>query len=263
MNNGKELEKHVQEVYSFLLNMKDEGIVVGHNVQIVDKFGRPHQVDVFYQFEKAGVIHKVAIECKDHKRPICNNRVAAFYGKLQNAGDIRKVMISRFGYQKLAKEIAEDNDVLLLTIDDLPKLNELIAGRIKSVALPDDTTVGEPFWTIMELRNGSVTGSYYAFNNSKTNRDELVLFYSKEHAQRFFQEAELDTKNWCIRGMPQYVFRAFLLTLQFFESRGCGVSILFAAPEMSKRDPFICLRTSSEVLGDQYYMGEMPVLEKA
>ena len=29
MNKGMELEKHVQQVYSFLLNMKDEGIVVG------------------------------------------------------------------------------------------------------------------------------------------------------------------------------------------------------------------------------------------
>lgn len=262
MNNWKKLEKHVQEVYSFLLNMKDEGIVVGHDVQIIDKMGRSHQVDVFYQFEKAGVIHKVAIECKDHGRPIDNGLVAKFYGKLINAGDIRKVMISKYGYQKLAKEIAEDNDVLLLTIDDLPKLNELIAGRIKSVALPDDTTIGEPFWTIMELRNGSVSGSYYGFDNPVTNRKEFVLFYSKEHAQRFFRELELDTKNWCIRGMPQYVFRGFLLTLQFFESRGYGVAILFASPAMSKSDPFICLSTSSEVLGEQYYLGEMPVLKK-
>lgn len=61
-------------------------------------------------------------------------------------------MVSRLGYQKLAREIAEDNDVLLLTKDDLPKLNELLAERLKTVALPDETTVGEPFWTIMEER---------------------------------------------------------------------------------------------------------------
>lgn len=262
MNNWKKLEKHVQEVYSFLLNMKDEGIVVGHDVQIIDKMGRSHQVDVFYQFEKAGIIHKVAIECKDHGRPIDNGLVAKFYGKLINAGDIRKVMISKYGFQKLAKEIAEDNDVLLLTIDELPKLNELIAGRIKSVALPDDTTIGEPFWTIMELQNGSVNGSYFGLDNHVTNRTDFVLFYSRDHAQRFFREHELDSKNWCIRGMPQYVFRGFLLMLQFFESRGYGASIFFVSPEISKRDRFFCMSTSSEVLGDQYYLGEMPVLKK-
>ncbi|MDN8266355.1 restriction endonuclease [Acinetobacter baumannii] len=262
MNNWKKLEKHVQEVYSFLLNMKDEGIVVGHDVQIIDKMGRSHQVDVFYQFEKAGVIHKVAIECKDHGRPIDNGLVAKFYGKLINAGDIRKVMISKYGFQKLAKEIAEDNDVILLTIDELPKLNELIAGRIKSVALPDDTTIGEPFWTIMELRNGSVSGSYYGIDNHLTNRKEFVLFYSRDHAQRFFREEELDSKNWCIRGMPQYVFRGFLLMLQLFERRGYGASIFLVLPEISERDRFYPVSISSEVLGEQYYLGEMPVLKK-
>lgn len=114
MNTGLALEKHVQQVYSFLLNMKDEGIVVGQNAQIVDKLGRSHQVDVYYQFEKAGITHKVAIECKDHGRPIDNGQVAKFFGKLTHAGNIQKVMISRMGYQKLAVEIAEDNDVLLL-----------------------------------------------------------------------------------------------------------------------------------------------------
>lgn len=262
MNNGEKLEKHVQQVYTFLLNMKDEGVIVGHDVQIIDKMGRPHQVDVFYQFEKAGIIHKVAIECKDHGRPICNGLVAQFYGKLANAGDIRKVMVSRLGYQKMAKEIAEDNDVLLLTIDDLPRLNELIGARLKSVALPDETTVGEPFWTIMELREGRVSGSHYGFNNPNSNRHELVLFYSKEHAQRFFNELGLDTKKWCIRGMPQYVFRAFLITLQFLEKKGCGVSVLFSPPGMPKNEPFICLNTSSDELANEYYMGKMPTLEK-
>ena len=52
MNSGIELEKHVQQVYSFLLNMKDEGIVVGQDVQIVDKFGRSHQVDVIISLKK-------------------------------------------------------------------------------------------------------------------------------------------------------------------------------------------------------------------
>lgn len=130
--------------------MKDEGIVVGQDVQIVDKLGRSHQVDVYYQFEKAGITHKVAIECKDHGRPVDNGHVAKFFGKLANAGNIQKVMVSRLGYQKLAYEIAEDNDVMLLTVDDLPRFNELLAERLKAVALPDESTVGEPFWTIME-----------------------------------------------------------------------------------------------------------------
>ncbi|MEN4918448.1 restriction endonuclease [Achromobacter spanius] len=258
MNDGRELERHVQQVYSFLLNMRDEGIVVGQDVQIVDKFGRSHQVDVYYQFEKAGITHKVAIECKDHGRPVDNGQVAKFFGKLTNAGNIQKVMISRLGYQQLAKDIAQDNDVLLLTIEDLPKLNQLLAARLKSVALPDETTVGEPFWTIMEKRNGSVTGSFFAYPHPTTKRPEMLLFYSQEHAQRVFKEAELDSNRWCVRGMPQYVFRAFLIQLEWAEMRGYGAAVLFAPPGALKSKPFITLPASREDLIAEYYKGKIP-----
>ncbi|WP_323932064.1 restriction endonuclease [Aeromonas hydrophila] len=262
MNDGIELEKHVQRIYSFLLNMKDEGIVVGQDVQIIDKYGRLHQVDVYYQFEKAGITHKVAIECKDHGRPIDNGQVAKFFGKLTNAGNIIKVMVSRFGYQKLAKEIAEDNDVILLTVDDLPKLNELLAARLKSVALPDETTVGEPFWTIMEKRDGSVTGSFFAHPHPTTQRPEMLLFYSREHAQRAFREARLDSNSWCVRGMPQYVFRTFLIQLEWAEMKGYGAAVLFLPPGALKGSPFITLPASREALIEEYYKGEIPSIKK-
>jgi len=258
MSNGIELEKHVQQVYSFMLNMKDEGIVVGQDVKIVDKFGRSHQVDVYYQFEKAGITHKVAIECKDHGRPIDNGQVAKFFGKLANAGNIQKVMISRFGYQKLATEIADDNDVLLLTIDDLPRLGELLAERLRTVALPDETAVGEPFWTIMELRGGKVTGSFFAHPHPSTGQPNMLLFYSKKHAEIAFKEAGLDPKKWGVRGMPQYVFRAFLLQLEWFEGKGAGAAVLFAPPGALKNKPFISLPASRKDLIDEYFHGKIP-----
>lgn len=261
MNSGIELEKHVQRVYSFLLNMKDEGIVVGQDVQIVDKLGRSHQVDVYYQFEKAGITHKVAIECKDHGRPVDNGHVAKFFGKLANAGNIQKVMVSRLGYQKLAYEIAEDNDVMLLTVDDLPRFNELLAERLKAVALPDESTVGEPFWTIMEKRDGRVTGSFFAYPHPTTNRPEMLLFYSKQHAERAFKEAQLSANQWCVRGMPQYVFRAFLLQLELFEMKGCGAAVLFSPPGALKDKPFITLPASREDLIAEYYKDELPSIK--
>ncbi|MFG6179585.1 restriction endonuclease [Halomonas sp. THAF12] len=232
--------------------------MVGQDIQITDKHGRSHQVDVYYQFEKAGITHKVAIECKDCGRPIDNGQVAQFFGKLSNAGSIQKVMVSRLGYQKLAREIAEDNDVLLLTIDDLPKLNELLAERLKTVALPDETTVGEPFWTIMEKREGRVTGSFFAHPHPSTKRPEMLLFYSKEHAKRAFKEASLNPKEWCVRGMPQYVFRSFLIQLELAEMRGFGASVLFAPPGALKHKPFIAVSASREDLIAEYYDGDVP-----
>jgi hypothetical protein len=48
MNDGRSFEHYVQFVFSSLLNMKDEGVVVGRDVQLVDKLGLPHRVDIFY-----------------------------------------------------------------------------------------------------------------------------------------------------------------------------------------------------------------------
>lgn len=45
------------------------------------------------------------------------------------------------------------NGIILMRLSDLPSFTSLIAQRLKSVALPDETYVGEPFWTIMELRD--------------------------------------------------------------------------------------------------------------
>lgn len=260
-NDGKALEKHVQQVYSFLLNMKDEGVIVGQDVQLVDKFGRSHQIDVYYQFERAGITHKVAIECKDHGRPVENGQVATFYGKLANAGNVQKVMVARLGYQKLAKELAEDNDVLLLTIYDLPKINELLATRIKTVALPDETTVGEPFWTIMEKRNSAVTGSFFAHPHPSTQQLNMLLFYSKVHAERAFKEAQLDHDNWCVRGMPQYVFRAFLLQLEIFEMQGHSAAVLFSPPGAIKDTPFLSIPADRKDLIAEYYDGDIPSVQ--
>lgn len=261
MNNGVALEKLVQQVYTYLLNMKDEGVVVAQNVQLKDKFGRSHQVDVYYDFERAGVLHRVAIECKDHNRLIDNGEVAKFFGKLSSAGNIQKVMISRLGFQKLAKEIAEDNDVLLLTVDELPKMNDLLAERLKSVALPDENAIGEPFWTIMEKRQGVLTGNHYSTHHPVSNKQNIPLFYSKNHADRAFNGLGLDRNHWCIRGMPQHVFRTFLILLELIEVREQGVEIFFLPSGAIENADFISLPTTREDLIAEYYHGKIPTVQ--
>lgn len=261
MNDGSELEKHVQQVFSFLLNMKDEGVVVGRDVQVVDKFGLSHQVDVFYQFERAGITHKVAIECKDHGRPIDNGEVAKFFGKMSSAGALRLVMVSRFGYQKLASEFAEKHDILLLKVSDLPRMNELLAARLQSVGLPDASAVGEPFWTIMELRNGMVTGSFFANELPVTGRKNIPLFYCKSHAAAAMAEGALDESRWAVRGLPRYVLRAFLIQLEFFEMKGASAAILYKPPGAELGSPFISLPADRASLVAEYYGESIPSIK--
>ncbi len=69
-NNGNSLESYVQYVYQSLLNMRNEGVVVSKNAKLRGKSGAMHEIDVFYEFVRAGIRHRVAVECKDLSRPV-------------------------------------------------------------------------------------------------------------------------------------------------------------------------------------------------
>ena len=74
MNNANiEYEKFAQEVYQELVNADvAKSTEVRHDIKILGKSGQKHQIDVYWEYEIAGVLHKVAIECKN----LCN------FGKL-------------------------------------------------------------------------------------------------------------------------------------------------------------------------------------
>jgi len=44
---GKTFESYVQFVYSTLLNLKDEGVVVSSNAMLKGRSGAKHEIDVF------------------------------------------------------------------------------------------------------------------------------------------------------------------------------------------------------------------------
>ena len=71
MNPNTEYEKFTQEIYQQLLST-DLGNVktveVLHNVKLRGRSGQDHQIDVFWEYEIAGLRHKVAIECKNYKQ---------------------------------------------------------------------------------------------------------------------------------------------------------------------------------------------------
>ncbi|HGO5291226.1 TPA: restriction endonuclease [Photobacterium damselae subsp. damselae] len=204
INKPKDLESYVQYVYSSLLNLRDEGVVVSSNVILVGKSGAKHEVDVYYQFERSGVVHKVAFECKFKSRRVQKSDVIDFHGKLQDIGNIQGIFVSKSGYQQGAKDYAKHYDIQLLTLDDLPTLNILVAKRIESVALPDESYIGEPFWCLMEISNDGLTGSYYSRSNGIVFKKSLIpLFISKVDACEYL-EALPDKKDYVVRGLPQH-----------------------------------------------------------
>lgn len=202
-----DLESYVQHVYSSLLNLKDEGVVVSRNATMVGKSGAKHQVDIFYQFERASLTHKVAIECKFTGRPVEKADVMEFHSKSKDIGNIQSVIVSRSGFQSGAVEYAKHYDIELLKLSDLPTLNLLLAKRIQSVALPTQNDLGEPFWVLMETRNGEITGTFYAAPQKTADNKKVVpLFFSRNDAEHMHSYL-IDKEHFIVRGVPQHMLK--------------------------------------------------------
>ncbi|WP_019844364.1 restriction endonuclease [Dickeya zeae] len=204
----KDLESYVQFVYSSLLNLRGKSVLVSSNTIIVGKSNAKHEIDVYYQFENSGVIHKVAFECKFKNRKVEKSDVVNFHGKLQDIGNIQGVFVSKEGYQSGAIDYANHYDIKLLTIDDLPSLNIIVANRLKSVALPDESYVGEPFWALMGFSDGKLQGDYWSIKENPRNTI-IPLFISKNDAINFLKKTQ-DKDKFVVRGLPQHSLNFFL-----------------------------------------------------
>lgn len=109
MKAGTKYELLAQQVYQILLNYEWPGknICVQHDIKITGSSGQEHQIDVFWEYELAGVKSKVAIECKDYSKPLAIGKVRDFYGVLADLKDVKGIMIASNGFQKGAKEYAK------------------------------------------------------------------------------------------------------------------------------------------------------------
>lgn len=203
-----DLESYTQYVYSTLLNPRNNGVEVSRNVVLKGLKGE-YQIDVFYQFENAGFIHRVAIECKYHKRPLDRDTIMPFCNKITDIGNVIGVIVSKSGYQSGAKEYAEKHGITLLTTEDLPKFNILVADYLINSILPTKDWIGEPFWILMEREEDNVSGSYYKFAQKHNGRNVIPLFFSKREAIDFLNESE-QTLHFAIRGVPQHYLKRLI-----------------------------------------------------
>lgn len=210
-SSGHDFESYVQYVYSTLLNSRGERIQVSRRTTFRLPGGESYEIDVYYEFYKAGVRHRVAIECKDWKRPIDQGKILEFHQKIKNIGnDVVGVVISRSGFQSGVETVAARHNVLLLTGDDLPSLAQLLGQQIISNALHEPGLVGEPFWVIARRSgepDGLSDGTYYSakFEEGIT----IPLFVSKHYADLYLRNLS-DRDLWDVFGLPQYKLKVFL-----------------------------------------------------
>ncbi|MDR2510877.1 MAG: restriction endonuclease [Bacteroidales bacterium] len=107
MNQNTEYEKFAQEIYQTLIEFQGiNTIEIRHNVKLKGKSGQEHQIDVYWEYEIAGVKHKVAIECKNYDKEVSIGKVRDFYGVLSDLNNVNGIMVTKVGYQSGAKTYA-------------------------------------------------------------------------------------------------------------------------------------------------------------
>ena len=136
MSSSTEFERFTQRVFQKLeSNQVFKPSIVQHNVKLKGKSGCEHQIDVYWEYEKNGIIHRVAIECKNYKTHVPIGKVRDFFGVLQDLDNVRGIMVSSKGYQEGAKKFAYFHGIALKELRT-PDWKETI-GSITTVVHAD------------------------------------------------------------------------------------------------------------------------------
>lgn len=129
-NRNTEYEQFTRKVFAGLSSQKRvKTIKLQHNVKLLGNSGTRHQIDVYWEYEKDGQLHKVAIECKNYSKNVPIGKVRDFYGVIDDIDDLQGIMITRKGFQDGAKKYASSKNIHLKELR-APIGEESLAGRI-------------------------------------------------------------------------------------------------------------------------------------
>jgi len=210
--NWREFEDHVQYVYQTLLRLDGHTVVVAKDACLVGSDGAEYQVDVYYEFEVAGIRHRVAIECKNKQRRVERNDVLAFKAKLDEFSDVLGIIVSSNGFQSGAKEFADNHRITALSIEEIPSIGQLLGKQLRHNTIPTERSVGTPFWTLFDLETGAPFGS------RQEHDVYALLFWSKAQAAKYHARNHLEAK-WQVRGLETRHLFSYILIVDSMDGR--------------------------------------------
>lgn len=130
MNPNTEYERFTQEVYQQLLSCHHPNMAnVQHNIKLEGRSGCKHQIDVYWEYKKDGVKHRVAIECKNYSSHVPKEKVCAFQGVLSDLDGVEGIIVSRKGFQQGAKQYAKKYGISLHELRE-PEGEDNIIGEM-------------------------------------------------------------------------------------------------------------------------------------
>ncbi|MBK8505969.1 MAG: restriction endonuclease [Saprospiraceae bacterium] len=118
MKKGKFFESVVSLIQSSLVDKLDTEVLT--NVKIKDLSGVSREIDVLIRSIVNEMVIQIALECKDHSRPVEREKIDAFHGKCSALPGInKKVFISSLGFQSGAVKGAKQYGVDLYTLEEI------------------------------------------------------------------------------------------------------------------------------------------------
>lgn len=208
----REFENHIQYVYQTLLRLDGHTVVVAKDACLVGHDGAEYQIDVYYEFELAGLRHRVAIECKNTQRRVERNDVLAFKAKIDELSDVIGVIVSANGFQSGAKDFADKHRITALSIEEIPSIAQLLGKRLRHNTIPTERSIGEPFWTLFDVETGAPFGS------TQDQDVYALLFWSKNQAAKHHYRNCLDVK-WQVRGLEMRHLYSYILIVDSMNGR--------------------------------------------
>ena len=193
MNPNTIFERFTQRVYQKLANNDVlKPTKVQHNVKLKGNSGCEHQIDVYWEYEIAGNMHRVAIECKNYDSLVPIGKVRDFFGVLHDLNNVRGIMVSSKGYQKGAKKFADYYGISLKELRR-PSRNEIIGSITTTVQadtrhtlfLIDDGWIAEHNFTLDSLRN-----FYTAFQFDKADYWKAATHFPIETKDHIIRNAK-------------------------------------------------------------------------
>jgi hypothetical protein len=121
-NTGLSYELLVQGIFQAINDQEEVANLIIERDKILQGKTIPHQIDVYWKFEKTGITYETIVQAKDWQSRVKKGQLMEFKGILDDLpGQPRGIFVTRSGYQKSAKTMAIKNGITLYELDELPK----------------------------------------------------------------------------------------------------------------------------------------------
>ena len=244
-NTGKSFEILTQKVFQAILDYDDpmlKTIAVEQNKIIQGITGTTHQIDVYWEFERAGIKYQTLVEVKDWKSKVKQDQIQSFHSVLRDIpGQPTGIFVSKNGFQRGAKQYAKTHGIELAIINQDTSCStnsfRIFIDHYHTRTVSFIAQKPEQQAAVSELCSGDNIFNDNIFLSSPLG-EKILASYFIEQVQE-----EQQHRNYCITP-GQWTFRCNFLgewKISCEKSR-CSYNVLGFDVQYSLRDhPKICV----------------------